>query len=443
MLAATFTTRASAFGPQHEVKSPDEGDDSKDEALSDPSAKRKQRHGDLLEILISLVPRLSIILPENERLIAAVSNISTSITSPFVHAKTFPDNARSEWLILLERLCSLSIAAKIWRKDISDLFMHPRLFNLRTSLASDLTPLIRVLARTDTDRLPDLLARISAPTSAGIMFGVGATAARTDADKKTQLHLRRIAFLILSADADTAVSALPSIDEKISELLTATTASSPSAAIRAEIFMLVRALVLNTSPVHLAPLWPTITAELHRALTSALPRSQEFDLYNVPSLLQACKLLDVLVLIAPDEFQMHEWLFVTDTIEAVYRPSHWEPVALVDDLAEELASSGAHIPVTPVSEVIPALTKAVSNGILDTESSRGKTSFKSPLLELREGIKIAEMGKEEFVGKVLRPFFAQLSMHVYEGTYSMKAPDLEGCRRALIEDLFDEGTIVG
>lgn len=417
------------------------GEDSKDTVLLDPPMKRKQRHGDLLDVLTVLVPRLSIILPENERLIAAVSSISTNVTAPLIHAKSFPDNARPEWLILLQRLSDLSMAAKIWRKDISDLFMHPRLFNMRTTLASDLVPLIKVLARNDADRLTDLLARINAPTSAGLMFGVGATAARADADKKTQLHLRRIAFLVLSADTDTAVPTLPSIDEKISELLTATTASSPSAATRAEIFMVVRALVLNTSPIHLAPLWPTITRELHRAIASALLRSPDFDIYNVPSLLQACKLLDVLVLVAPDEFQMHEWLFVTDTIEAVYRPSHWEPIALVDDLAEDLASSGAPIAATPVSETLPSLTATVSSS--EIASSREETSYHKPLLVLREGTRVAEMGKEEFVEKVLRSFFAQLSMHVYEGAYSMKPPDMEGCRRMLVEDLFDEGTIVG
>lgn len=50
--------------------------------------------------------------------------------------------------------------------------------------------------------------------------------------------------------------------------------------------------------------------------------------------------------------------------------------------------------------------------------------------------------KDELVGKVLRPFFGQLSIFAFESTYSMGVPDWEACRAALLKDLFDERSVV-
>lgn len=280
----------------------------------------------------------------------------------------------------------------------------------------------------DKDRVSEICSRIFAPTAAGNIFGVGASAARLEADKKTQLNLRRIAILVLAAENDFIISDVQLLEEKITELLHATAASSPSSATRAEVFMLVRALLLKTSPIHLASLWPIVTAELQRAIASALPRSKDYDVYNTSSLLQACKLLDLLLIIAPDDFQMHEWLFITDTIEAVYRPGQWEPAALVDDLAEEMGSSGAAPSPEPV--------------VVAQENLGSKRSpYKIPLLNARHIA--ADIGKEELVRQIVRPFFAQLSIHVYESTYSMRSPDWAGCEAALLEDIFDDSTMVG
>ena len=50
--------------------------------------------------------------------------------------------------------------------------------------------------------------------------------------------------------------------------------------------------------------------------------------------------------------------------------------------------------------------------------------------------------KDELVGKVLRPFFSQLSIFAFESTYSMSAPDFEACKSGLLKDLFDDRSIV-
>jgi hypothetical protein len=193
--------------------------------------------------------------------------------------------------------------------------------------------------------------------------------------------------------------------------------------------MVVRALVLKTSAIHLAPMWPVINAELNAAVSSvaAADHSPVSEMYNNVSVLQACKLLDLLICIAPDDFQLHEWLFVTDTIDAVYPPANYQPVALVDELSEELGSALR----TPVPQ-------AEGTAWVTVQGTR-----KRPLLGA--GIIMDDVStdkREELVAKVLRPFFSQLSIFAFESTYAMSPPDLQSCTLGLLKDLFDESTIV-
>jgi hypothetical protein len=157
--------------------------------------------------------------------------------------------------------------------------------------------------------------------------------------------------------------------------------------------------------------------------------SQSSETYNNFSVLQACKLLDTLLCTAPDDFQLHEWLFITDTIDAVYRPSQYHPVGLIDELSEELGST-AIASTTYMEHIISA-------------TSSDKT-MRRPLLG-KDGVNCDDVNldrKDEMVGKVLRPFFSQLSIFAFERTYEMGATDWDACRRALMEDLFDEKGIV-
>jgi len=50
--------------------------------------------------------------------------------------------------------------------------------------------------------------------------------------------------------------------------------------------------------------------------------------------------------------------------------------------------------------------------------------------------------KDELIGKVLRPFFGQLSIFYFESVYGMGGVDLSGIREGLVRDVFDERGIV-
>ena len=177
---------------------------------------------------------------------------------------------------------------------------------------------------------------------------------------------------------------------------------------------------------------------MQTALSSTVTGSRDQDTYNNLALIQACKLLDLLVTLAPDDFQLHEWLYITDTIDAVYRPSGWGPIALVDQVAESLTGDS-----------IPNLDQ--SQSLYPVPSSSGTTSGLTALPGLNrpffatmsiDGADMKAMARESFVKSVLHPFFSQLSMHAYEATYGMGLPDIETCRVALLDDVLDESTII-
>lgn len=415
--------------------------DQKADTISELSAPRRARSSDIVSILASVVPKLQLILVETDRITTAVATISANVIGPTFRSRSYPENVSKNTLELLYQLSVSAHASKAWRKDISDAFNDSRFFATPLDIAKESwLPVLQQWVQSEKDRLPELLGRLSAPTTAGIMFGVGASSARLEADRRTQLNLRRLAVLILAATEDAFLANMGGIQEKLVELLTATPASSPSSATRAEVFMVLRALILKTSSMHLAPLWPIINAELQFALTSVIPGDENYEKYNTASTLQACKLLDTLIAIDPDDFQLHEWLFITDTIDAVYKPVDWSPVALADEVAEALGAAEA--------EVFPPSTPATPHFVQHGADGEGR---RAPMLDgllsgLRddsgEAVDVAGMPKAELAARVLRLFFGQLSIGAFEATYGMEKADWEACRDGLLRDLFDERGVV-
>ena len=371
----------------------------------------------LISVLATIAPNLSKVLTESDRIASTIATISAQVIGPTFRSKTFPENINKWTLDLMIAMSSIPEANKAWKKDVAEAFNDSRFFSNSLHLAQyGWMPILRQWALADKERMPELLSRLTSPTSAGLMFGVGATSARQEADRKTQLNLRRIAFLILTAAKDTFVVNLAGLQEKLVDLLNATAASSPSSTTRAELYMVMRALLLKTSASHLAPIWPTINAELYDAISSIFP-DQNTGTYNIASLLQACKLLDTLLTLDLDDFQMHEWLFITDTADAVYRSSNAKSIAMVDELAESLDSGADTSNFTNPSMSIP---------------SGGK---RRPLLTSNATNDVPE---DELMEKVLRPFFRQLSIYKFESTYSMEVADWKACFNDLMADLFDD-----
>ncbi|KOS19660.1 Protein dopey [Escovopsis weberi] len=430
LLTAIFTTRPTFAEPSSNgssVSKPKNGAD-----RQEIWANAVERSEDVVTILASIIPNFTKILLEPDRVLSAAGTISTNVVGPILRSKAFPNSIPPKFMSLLNELSRLQNNQKSWKKDISDAFGDNKFFSTNLALVKDdWLPLLRQWTLADKERLPEVLSRISSPTTAGIVFGVGATSARLEADRKTQLSLRRIATLILASAENHFVTDIPAIFDKLVDLLSATSTSSPSSVTRAEVYMVVRALVLKTSPVHLAMVWPVINAEVHAAISSVVApdHSAASEMYVNAAILQACKLLDLLICLAPDDFQLHEWLFVTDTIDAVYHSSTFQPVALIDEISEELGSAAGGL--------------GPHHDDLSGQPAASSAHFRRPLLRpggINDEVSLER--KDELVAKILRPFFGQLSIYAFESTYAMGTVDREACIQGLLKDIFDDRSMV-
>ncbi|KAH3997835.1 hypothetical protein HBH98_133150 [Parastagonospora nodorum] len=419
VLTAIFTTRSMGYvqNTDHDLV------EEKSSAITN-GVRAQQRASDVVSILTSIVPKLPLILVENDRVTKVVSDMSTSIIGPSFRAKNFPEHVSKGHLDLLQSLTKVSQGNKLLKKDIFDAFNDPRFFNAPLPiLRESWLPVLAQWTQSDKERVPELLGRISAPTTAGIMFGVGAASARQEADRKTQLNLRRIALLVLASPEDAFTPNIPQILEKVVELLTATHATSPSSATRADVLVLLRAIILRTSHVHLASLWPIINGELTASLSSLLPDANNKVHYNNAGIIQACKLLDELVVLDPDDFQLSEWLFICDTIDAVYKPATPPTMlALTDEVNEVLSQS------TSGSTSIPP----------HVESNEPKRAlFLDPLieaLEKEEDAAVLDMARSELVNRVVRPFLGNLAMSAFEARYGGGEANWDGVWDSVVRD---------
>ncbi|KAL8938921.1 MAG: hypothetical protein Q9216_003641 [Gyalolechia sp. 2 TL-2023] len=417
-LTATFTAKPISFSSE---PSPAKGQKLPTQSHRLLSTQSEAASDDVVAILATIIPYASKVLVDSDRITTASNIVSAQVVVPTFRWKTFPRNVTFNFLDLLLSMARITEASKVWRKDVAEAFNDSRFFcDHSYNLASSRwLPILREWINSDKDRMDEFLSRMPSPTSAGIMFGVGASSARLEADRKIQLNLRRVATLLLAAPSDSFVVHLGAIQAKVMDLLTATAASSPSSATRAEIYIVLRALMLKNLPIHLASLWPAITTELHEALSTLYP-GRNRDKYNMHCVVHACKLLDILVAAAPDDFQMRQWLFVTDSIDAVYRPQDLEPRALVDDLIDDLDDASAG---------------TLQSATINTPNAGSR----KPLLNNKV---LQDIPKEKLLDHVIRPFLRQLSINTFEGTYSMAAFDWPLVYEDLLFDIFDDRSLV-
>jgi len=128
-------------------------------------------------------------------------------------------------------------------------------------------------------------------------------------------------------------------------------------------------------------------------------------------LLSACKFLDLVLVLQTEEFQVHQWMFLTDTVDAVYRPDDWVPESIMDQLAEiigELPDARGHKSDADGVEVQMAHHASVLN-----------QSLASSALFLRQPLLTSVRSVESI--KDLVPFFSHVSLISYESVYCSAA----------------------
>ncbi|KAK6520878.1 hypothetical protein TWF506_001121 [Arthrobotrys conoides] len=385
---------------------------------------------DITVILNNMVPKLRKILVEQDRTFGAVTTIITSYVAPALRSKAFPTALPKPLLEMIYHITKIPSTQKLWRKEVSDAFNDNRFFTASVSSVKNYwKPLIKQWIISDKERMLDLFAKITPPATAGV-FGVGASSARAEADKRIGLVLRRMTMLLLAGEKDYFAIYLQEFEGKILEVLSANAITSPSAATRCEVYLFLRALVLRTDSIHLTSFWPIIVSELQSLLMSlssnGMSKEGAQEAYTDGSLLEGCKLLDTLLVVQPDEWQLNEWLFITDTVEAVYKPDYTVDVpsiALADYVSRELTESK---------------TRAKRSDSVDTMAGEASTSRRLMIKERDMALVQPNGSSNGEVKKVVTRFLRYLSIWNFENTYGMGKVDEDALEEAILADLFDE-----
>lgn len=147
----------------------------------------------------------------------------------------------------------------------------------------------------------------------------------------------------------------------------------------------------------------------------------------------------------------HQWIFITDTVDAVFPPDGWTPQAVLDRLGEVVnerkrkaslvASATTPRPSTPSTPrkrtvTLPNHTPSPSTGSIATVTAATTTTggraggSRRPMLnEVRQG-SIKSLDE-------LERFFARISLSAYESVYASSIVDFEALESSIDADLFE------
>ncbi|THH33130.1 hypothetical protein EUX98_g1019 [Antrodiella citrinella] len=263
-----------------------------------------------LYIASDVVLNLRKFLADPDKVLAACSSIVSSVINPAMKGRS--------------RYLSNSAAMKAWRAPIVEVLNDNRCFNSTPAAGHKWRMMVKMLFDTDKTALVELLSRVTTAPSANIFTN------REYEMLLRSLNLRRLSYVLLSGEKNHFLTQLPTIQEKLVDTLRNVNAPI----VQSEVYLCIRVLLCRLSPHNLSSFWPTILTELYRLFEQVMVSIPADGSEELGLLLSASKLLDLLLVLQTEEFQIHQWIFITDTVDAIYRPDDCEPEALLDRLAE-------------------------------------------------------------------------------------------------------------
>jgi len=258
---------------------------------------------------------------------------------------------------------------------------------------------------TDKQFVTDLLTKMAAAPSTNIF------ASRETEMFLQNLSIRRLSYAVFTGERNQFLAQLPVIQERLVDVLRPGVVAP---VVHSEVYLCMRVLLCRLSPHNLSSFWPVILTELFREFQQALASAPSDKSDELQLVLSTCKFLDLLVTLQTEEFQVHQWIFITDTIDAVYRADNSKPESLMDLLTE-------------ATSAIPNGRNEL-HGPLDDISWRD-VSMRRPMLRSVHHISSVQD---------LIPFFSRISLYAYETTYAGGLIDWDAVEQGLLGDLFDE-----
>ncbi|SPO39006.1 related to DOP1 - strong similarity to developmental regulatory gene, dopey (dopA) [Pseudozyma flocculosa] len=350
------------------------------------------------------VPALRRFQVDGDKIMSIAANAVYYIVAPSFRVKSKALDVDANVLSLVGEMVKLPGSLKAWRGAVGDLFQDNRFFTMTPALAERWKPIILSLMLNDKERLVELIGRITSAASANIFTN-------RELEMLTRaFNLRRLSFVIFSGERDAFLAQLPSIQERVVDLLR----SNVSELVHAEVYLCMRVLLCRFSARHLSSFWPVIITELMRLFEGMMDELPPDESDQLQLVLSACKFLDLLLVLQTEDFQVHQWMFVTDTVDVVYAPDDWVAESIMDRLAtmpptESMTASTQH--EDPFSFDSPS--------DLDHATLRGGSSNKKGPGAGAKKRRTPHLNARRHVGRIeeLLPFLQRISLDSYEAVY--------------------------
>ncbi|KAI8872061.1 hypothetical protein GQ42DRAFT_119924 [Ramicandelaber brevisporus] len=158
---------------------------------------------------------------------------------------------------------------------------------------------------------------------------------------------------------------------------------------------------------------------------------------NANLFLAACKLIDLLLVLETDEFQIHQWIFSTDSMDALLgRPSlaqqqqqrSWARRSHRD--MDAVGSLSTNSPMTAMLDRLADLLMLLPRPATASTSATSTDSadhghMRRPFLSMKNVSSVRQ----------LEPFVHSVSLHVYQNSTALARPDSDAIERLLEQDL--------
>ncbi|KAJ2518045.1 hypothetical protein H4217_003580 [Coemansia sp. RSA 1939] len=324
-----------------------------DDASRSEEAVKVLSEDDIIDQILSyigscVVPQFSLLIPDYERQVGISTNLMHYAVLPALKSHmsggySGPAQAsmsRSQHFALvlhcLDALSQQASLMKVWKREVweffNDLKFFPSSRSEHTTMSPALAPywkqLIRTLLASEKEKFAEVLGKISSSSSGPALFANREYEAMVRA-----IAIRRLSFVIWAGTTNQYLSSLPQIQERLVDILK----NGPHPAVQIEVFTCLRVLLCRLSTHHMSNFWPMLLTELMRLCLFQLNREDRENVEQANLFLAACKFIDLLLILGTDDFLVHQWIFITDTIDALYA-SRSTSTALLDQLSSRLLS---------------------------------------------------------------------------------------------------------
>lgn len=347
--------------------------------------------------LCQIIPVFEDILPDSDK----VSLLANLTVTNFIIARTKLKTVSEipEDVVVIINILGESNSCRSWKTLVSDLFMDKSFFNNTLSMSSVWRSVINSWMVHDKERFGEIISRITV-TSGASPSNLFVWNEMSEIENKANL-LKRLVYLILVLPKDYFLNYLEPLFDKVNVLLNG---NCPDI-IRIQIMILFRAVCLKFNELHLLLKWTLITHELLSTFKNLLAKSaKELSTLSQDSLqliFFGCKLLDQLLILSYDEFNLKECLFVSTSPDL----DDGESISIISKISKKYDLTYLKDEPFKVDQALGLLR---------------------PLLEGKRKIELLTQ---------LRLFFDSLGLINYERTYSLYPIDYDSCTTDALSDL--------